>query len=74
MNKNWLEILCESYGITFYELSKRSGVAQSTLSNIRNKNISVCDIKFGTALSISHGFGMSPTEFINSVCKIEFDL
>lgn len=74
MEKNWLVSLCEKYGITFYELSKRSGVAQSTLSNIKNKNISFRDVKFGTVIFISDALGMSPNQFLNFVSKVEFDL
>ena len=37
MLKNWLDYLSEDYNISFYELSKKTGIAQSTLSNIRKK-------------------------------------
>lgn len=73
MSKNWLESLCNSKGITFYELSKRCGVAQSTLSNIKKKNISIHDIRFGTALSIAYGLGMTTTDMIDRVAEIECD-
>lgn len=73
MNKNWLEVLCELEGITFYELSKRTGVAQSTLSNIRKKNISFNDVRLGTALSIAYGFNLNISTMIDKVIKIELN-
>ncbi len=59
MLKNWLDYLSEDYNISFYELSKKTGIAQSTLSNIRKKNISYRDVRFATILAISNSLGMT---------------
>lgn len=59
MLKNWLDFLSEDYNISFYELSKKTGIAQSTLSNIRKKNISYRDVRFATILAISNSLGMT---------------
>lgn len=59
MFKNWLDYLSEDYNISYYELSKKTGIAQSTLSNIRRKNISYRDVKFATILAISNSLGMT---------------
>lgn len=61
----WLENLCTQKNITFYDLSKRSGVAQSTLSNIKNKNISILDIRLFTAISIAHSLDMTIYDLIS---------
>ncbi len=63
MGKNWLDILCQNYNLSFYALSKRTGVAQSTISNIRSKNISYKDVRFGTILSICEGLNITLNEF-----------
>lgn len=57
--KNWLDYLSEDYNISFYEISKKTGIAQSTLSNIRRKNISYRDVRFATILAISNSLGMT---------------
>lgn len=59
MLKNWLDFLSEDYNISFYELSKKTGIAQSTLSNIRKKNISYRDVRFATILAIANSLGMT---------------
>lgn len=59
MLKNWLDYLSEDYNISFYQLSKKTGIAQSTLSNIRKKNISYRDVRFATILAISNSLGMT---------------
>ena len=59
MLKNWLDYLSEDYNISFYEISKKTGIAQSTLSNIRKKNISYRDVRFATILAISNSLGMT---------------
>lgn len=59
MVKNWLDYLSEDYNISFYEISKKTGIAQSTLSNIRKKNISYRDVRFATILAISNSLGMT---------------
>lgn len=59
MLKNWLDYLSEDYNISFYEISKKTGIAQSTLSNIRRKNISYRDVRFATILAISNSLGMT---------------
>lgn len=64
---NWLEKICSDRNISFYQLSKKSGVAQSTLSNIRHKNIPLYDIKLSTVLSISSALDLSIIDLINEV-------
>ena len=64
---NWLEKICSDRNISFYQLSKKSGIAQSTLSNIRHKNISLYDIKLSTVLSISSALDLSIIDLINEV-------
>lgn len=70
---NWLEKICDEKNISFYQLSKKSGVAQSTLSNIRHKNIGLHDIKLLTALSIAYGLEMSISDLINKVSSYEIN-
>lgn len=70
---NWLEKICDEKNISFYQLSKKSGVAQSTLSNIRHKNIGLHDIKLLTALSIAYGLEMSIFDLINKVSSYEIN-
>lgn len=64
---NWLEKICIKRNMSFYQLSKKSGIAQSTLSNIRHKNISLYDIKLSTVLSISSALDLSIIDLINEV-------
>lgn len=70
---NWLEKICNERNISFYQLSKKSGVAQSTLSNIRHKKIGLCDIKLLTALSIAYGLDMSISDLIDKVASYEIN-
>lgn len=70
---NWLEKICNERNISFYQLSKKCGVAQSTLSNIRHKNIGLHDIKLLTALSIAYGLDMSISDLIDKVASYEIN-
>lgn len=70
---NWLEKICDEKNISFYQLSKKSGVAQSTLSNIRHKNIGLHDIKLLTALSIAYGLDITLSDLIDKVAAYEIN-
>lgn len=50
-------------GITQYELYKRSGVPQSTISTILNSNIKT--VKLSTIYEICSGIGMELSDFFD---------
>lgn len=57
------ELLSEK-GMSQYELSKVTGVPQSTISMILNKNVKT--IKISTLYDICCGFGIDLSDFFNT--------
>ncbi|BFK24930.1 MAG: helix-turn-helix domain-containing protein [Blautia producta] len=58
-----INFLCNKYKITRYELSKRTGISQTALSNIvKHKQIPTLD----TLEKICEGFQMSVVEFFTT--------
>lgn len=72
MSKNWLDFICEKYGITCYEISKRSGVAQSTLSNIRKNDVTIRNVKVGVVEDVAFAVGVSCDEIFKTLRSLEY--
>lgn len=59
-----IEQLCIENNMTKYDLYKKSGVPQSTLTSIKKKRSG--SVKLSTLYAISEGFDMSLEEFFSS--------
>ena len=65
-----LQYLLNNPKISQYELFKRTGIPQSTISTIKNGKAD--DVKLSTLFQICVGFGIELTDFFNDkILKIE---
>lgn len=66
MNSNYIikriDELCKQKHMTQYELSKRAGMTQSSLSNLMNRG---CMPQINTLEKICTGFGITLSQFFN---------
>lgn len=64
-----IKTLIDEQNVSLYELSKKSGIAYSTLSDLYNgkTNIKKCNIR--TAYALSHALNMSLDDLMEYIFK-----
>lgn len=60
---NRISQLCQSRGMTYYQLSKMSGVSHSTLDNIVNRR--TFNLRIKTLHKIASAFSLTVAEFLD---------
>lgn len=66
--KNCLDIYLQHHAMTRYDVSKKSGVSEQTLSKASKRNPNTLTAK--TLIAISKGTGESPGEVLDALLKI----
>ena len=68
--KKRIKELMDERGWTVYELAKRSGLAQTTISNMGRRNT---EPTIPSLRALCNGFGISLTDFFNAKEFMELD-
>jgi len=66
-----LEALCKELGMTRYQLAKKSGVQESTISSIIRRNSSIDRMTVGSLSKIASAIGVSQDELYQKLLKYE---
>lgn len=69
---HWLELLISDFGIkSRYELSKKTSVSETTLSNIANRKTSAKSVKVDVVARLAKGLDISMDELYAKIASYE---
>jgi DNA-binding Xre family transcriptional regulator len=66
-----LQKLCENRSITRYRLAKKSGIYESTITNIIARNTAVKKINLGIIINIAKGLDLSVDCLVEELLSFE---
>lgn len=66
-----IDLLCKEFNTTRYEMSKKTGLRETMLGNLVQRNTAVENLKIGTVIKISNALNIRIEEVISKLLQYE---